>query len=73
MAVLIFTAGLLTVAAAEEMLSEAHESAEDSRRSVLFFIGGFVLFTLVSAGFESVVTGREPGGKVAIVDSISLR
>lgn len=55
------------------MLSEAHESAEDSRRSVLFFIGGFVLFTLVSAGFESVVSDRKRGAKVAIVDSTSLR
>jgi len=32
------------------MIVEAHESAEDTRGSVLAFVGGFVLFTLVSAG-----------------------
>ena len=50
MAALVFTAGLLTVAAVEDMIVEAHEVAEDSRGSVLAFVGGFVLFTLVSAG-----------------------
>ncbi|WP_417791049.1 hypothetical protein [Stutzerimonas xanthomarina] len=44
---------LLTVAAVEDMLSEAHESAQDHRSSVLAFAGGFVLFTLVSAGLGS--------------------
>jgi ZIP family zinc transporter len=53
MAALTFTAGLLTVAAVEDMLSEAHESSEDNRNSVLAFTGGFVLFVLVSAGLES--------------------
>lgn len=53
MAALTFTAGLLTVAAVEDMLSEAHESSEDNRSSVLAFTGGFVLFVLVSAGLES--------------------
>lgn len=53
MGMLAFTAGLLTVAAVEDMLSEAHESAEDNRSSVLAFTGGFVLFTLVSAGLGS--------------------
>lgn len=47
---LVFVAGLLTVAAVEDMLEEAHEAQTDSRRSVLAFIGGFTLFTLVSAG-----------------------
>jgi ZIP family zinc transporter len=47
---LVFTAGLLTVAAVEDMISEAHEAAEDTRASILAFVGGFVLFTLVSAG-----------------------
>lgn len=51
MGMLTFAAGLLTVAAVEDMLSEAHESAEDTRTSVLAFTGGFVIFTLVSAGF----------------------
>ena len=46
---LAFVAGLLMVAAAEEMMSEAHESREDTRYSVLAFIGGFALFMLTSA------------------------
>ena len=50
---LVFTAGLLTVAAVEEMMTEAHESADDTRLSVLSFVGGFALFTLVSSYFES--------------------
>jgi zinc transporter, ZIP family len=49
MAGAVFTAGLLTVAAVEDMMMEAHASAEDTRASVLAFVGGFVLFTLVSA------------------------
>ena len=53
MGALSFTAGLLTVAAVEDMLSEAHESSDDNRSSVLAFTGGFVLFTLVSAGLGS--------------------
>lgn len=47
---LVFVAGLLTVAAVEDMLSEAHESAGDVRSSVLAMVAGFVLFTFVSAG-----------------------
>lgn len=50
MAALVFTAGLLTVAAVEDMISEAHESAEDRPGSVLALVGGFVLFTFISAG-----------------------
>ncbi|WP_417777719.1 hypothetical protein [Stutzerimonas xanthomarina] len=53
MGMLALTAGLLTVAAVEDTLSEAHESAQDHRSSVLAFAGGFVLFTLVSAGLGS--------------------
>ncbi|MEZ5936350.1 MAG: peptidoglycan-binding protein [Alphaproteobacteria bacterium] len=53
MAALTFTAGLLMVAAVEDIIIEAHEIAEDSRTSVLCFIGGFVLFTLVSAATTS--------------------
>lgn len=49
---LVFTAGLLTVAAVEEMITQAHESAEDTRMSVLAFAGGFALFALVSSYFE---------------------
>lgn len=55
LAALVFVAGLLTVAAVEDMLTEAHEAVEDTRRSVFAFIGGFALFTLVSAGVEAVV------------------
>ncbi|WP_148863335.1 ZIP family metal transporter [Marinobacter fonticola] len=54
LAALTFTAGLLTVAAIEDMISEAHESGEDTHVSPLAFIGGFVLFVLVSAGLEAV-------------------
>jgi ZIP family zinc transporter len=53
MGTLVFTAGLLSLAAIEDMISEAHESAEDTRWSALCFVGGFVLFTLVSAGLDS--------------------
>ena len=49
---LAFTAGLLILAAVEEMLGEAHEVAEDSKVSAAFFIGGFALFTLVASYFE---------------------
>ena len=51
-AALTFTAGLLTVAAIEDMVSEAHESGDDTHISPLAFIGGFVLFVLVSAGLK---------------------
>jgi ZIP family zinc transporter len=55
LAALTFTSGLLTVAAIEDMVSEAHESGEDTHVSPLAFIGGFVLFVLVSAGLEGMV------------------
>lgn len=55
MAALIFVAGMLTVAAVEEMLEEAHDAQEDNRLSVVAFLGGFALFTLVSAGLETVI------------------
>lgn len=51
MVALDFTAGLLTVAAVEDTIVEAHESAQATRGSVLSVVGGFVLFTLVSAGW----------------------
>jgi ZIP family zinc transporter len=50
MSALAFVAGLLALAAVEDMISEAHESKEDSKWSLLLFTGGFVLFVLVSAG-----------------------
>lgn len=49
MASLVFVAGLLTVAAVEEMITQAHESVEDTRFSVLSFFSGFALFILVSS------------------------
>jgi ZIP family zinc transporter len=57
-AALVAVAGLLTVAAVEDMLEEAHRTREDSRRSVLAFLGGFTIFTLVSAGLETLLGGR---------------
>ena len=50
MTALVFVAGLYVLAAVEDMLEEAHESAEDSRWSAFSFLGGFALFLLVSAG-----------------------
>ena len=50
MMALVFVAGLYTLAAVEDMLREAHRSAEDSRWSALSLLGGFALFLLVSAG-----------------------
>ncbi len=52
MAALVFVAGLYILAAVEDMLREAHESAEDSRWSALSLIAGFALFLVVSGGFE---------------------
>jgi zinc transporter, ZIP family len=57
MAVLAFVAGLLTVAAVEDMLEEAHEARQDNRSSVVAFVAGFVLFTLVSVGLETLLAG----------------
>lgn len=61
MAALSFVAGLLSVAAVEDILEEAHDAKTDTRSSVLAFIGGFVLFTLVSAGLESALGEGGPG------------
>lgn len=52
---LVFVAGLLTVAAVEDMLEEAHVAREDNRRSILAFVGGFALFTLVSTGLKGAL------------------
>ena len=60
---LSFVAGLLTVAAVEDMLEEAHEAAGDNRASTLAFVGGFTLFVLVSTGLETVLgEGSDQGG-----------
>ena len=50
MAALVFVAGLYSLAAVEDMLREAHESAEDSRWSAICFLAGFALFLVVSGG-----------------------
>ena len=49
---LAFTAGILLIAAVEEMLEEAHKAAEDTAYSALFFIVGFGLFTLIASYLE---------------------
>lgn len=49
---LAFTAGLLILAAVEEMLGEAHETADDTHITAAFFIGGFALFVLVTSYFS---------------------
>lgn len=48
---LAFTAGLLLVAAAEEIIGQAHEAANDTKWSTLAISGGFVLFAAVSMLF----------------------
>lgn len=48
MSALVFVAGLYTLAAVEDMIAEAHESAEDTRRSAAAFLLGFAAFTLLS-------------------------
>ena len=50
MAALVFVAGLYALAAVEDMLREAHQSAEDSRWSAISFLAGFALFLVVSGG-----------------------
>ena len=60
---LSFVAGLLTVAAVEDMLEEAHEAVGDNRASTLAFVGGFTLFVLVSTGLKAVLgEGSDQGG-----------
>lgn len=49
---LAFAAGLLVLAAVEDLVPEAHERAEDTYLSGLIFICGFSLFMLLSAYFE---------------------
>lgn len=50
MTALVFVSGLYLLAAVEDMLEEAHESAEDTHWSALSFLAGFALFLLVSGG-----------------------
>jgi ZIP family zinc transporter len=46
--VLVATAGLFAVAIFEDLMTEAHEAAEDTRLSTLFFLGGVAAFALSS-------------------------
>ena len=48
---MVFVAGLYSLAAVEDMLGEAHESAEDTRWSAISFLLGYALFLLVSGVF----------------------
>ena len=53
LAALAFVAGLLLVAAIEDMITEAHEAFADTRWSAMALVGGFGLFTLVASYFEA--------------------
>lgn len=48
---LAFTAGILLVAATEEIIGEAHEATGDTKASIFATTGGFVLFALVASYF----------------------
>lgn len=48
MSALVFVAGIFSLAAVEDMLREAHDSADDSRWSALCFLAGFALFLVIS-------------------------
>lgn len=50
MAALVATSGLFAVAVFEDMITEAHDAAEDTRTSTAFLLVGFAAFTLVSGG-----------------------
>lgn len=45
-------AGLLSLAAIEDLLGEAHEHGADSKAAAMSFVAGFALFVFVSAGLE---------------------
>ena len=49
---MVFVAGLYSLAAVEDMLGEAHESADDTRWSAISFLLGYALFLLVSGGLS---------------------
>jgi len=48
MALLTFTAGVLTTLVIEEIAPEAHRN-EEARFAALLFLGGFALFALLSS------------------------
>lgn len=45
-------AGLLTLAATEDMVGEAHENGPDRRSAALAAVGGFALFVFVATGLD---------------------
>jgi ZIP family zinc transporter len=45
-------AGLLSLAAIEDMLGEAHENGSDIKASAIAFVCGFALFVFVTAGLD---------------------
>lgn len=45
-------AGLLSLAAIEDMLGEAHEHGPDPKAAAIAFVAGFALFVFVTAGLE---------------------
>lgn len=49
---LVATAGLFSVAAFEDMITEAHDAAQDTRTSTAALLAGFALFVIVSAGLD---------------------
>lgn len=51
-AALVATAGLFSVAAFEDMITEAHDASQDTRTSTAALLAGFCLFVLVSAGLD---------------------
>ena len=51
LALLAFTAGILTTVTVEEIIPESHRD-EEARLATLVFVGGFALFTLLSIYFE---------------------
>lgn len=56
---LSFVAGLLTLAAVEDIMNEAHEAAGDTRTSSVAVVGGFTLFALVSTGLETIMSSGQ--------------
>jgi ZIP family zinc transporter len=52
LALLAFTAGMLITVTVEEIIPEAHKEEKEARLAALVFVGGFALFTMLSAYFE---------------------
>lgn len=52
LSLLALTAGILLTVAVEEMVTQAHETIEDSRWDSLALVAGFALFALIAVYFE---------------------